>query len=379
MKPVKSFPGRRAFWYARISAVMHFFEPIAFGLGLAAGIFLTTRQCGEVVLLDRRGGTTFDTALAGVLLVAGVALVAGSLLFFHRKPRLLRQRLLAGGTALSFFAIGYSIERGSVRTGSFFGFTTLTPSTSFVEDYPARPKVRYQVNGWGLRGGEWSQHKPAGAVRVAIVGDSFVFGSGVEAPDTLAHQLDARLRERFVSARFEVLNLGVPGNNLASHFGMLRVAEEQLGADVLVACLTLPNDFSEWDGQEERLAHGRVGGFSFASFLFGYRAAITLWGERKLARELTDDGLAFLQAEVSRFAAARRTGIAKPLVLFAYSFADPRVTEQLRRIPNVVIVPSVSWQDDYFIPADGHPNALGNKVFSQLIGDAVAPSWLAPE
>jgi hypothetical protein len=376
LKPQKSFPGRRAFWFARISLVMHFFEPIGFGLGLAAGIFLTTRQTGAIVLLDRRGGTSNEVALAGVLLLAGVTLIAASLLFFHRKARVLRQRFLAGGSALLFFLAGYSLERGSIRVGSFFGFSTLTPSTSFVEDFPARPKVRYEVNGWGMRGGEWSQQKAGGVVRVAIVGDSFVFGSGVEEADTLSQQLGERLRERFASSRFEVLNLGVPGNNLASHLGMLRVAEEKLDADVLVLCLTLPNDLSEWDGQEERLAHGRIGGFSLASFLFGYRAAITLWGERKLARDLTREGLAFLQAEVSRFGEARGAGPAKPTVVFAYSFEDPRVTEQLRRIPNAVIVPSVRWADEYFIAGDGHPNALGNKVFSRLIASTFAPAWV---
>lgn len=378
MKPQRSFPGRRGIWFTRISTVVHMFEPPLFGFGLAGGIFLITRQAGAIVLLDRRGGSSFALARSGVLLLVGVTLVAAALLFFHRKARLLRHRLTAAGVALAFFVVGYGGELGSVHPGAFYGLTTLMPRTSFVEDHPTRPQVRYEVNGFGLRGGEWPLQKAGGVVRVAIVGDSFVFGSGVEEADTLPRQLDLRLRERFPSATFEVLNLGVPGNNLASHLAMVRIAERELRADVLVLCLTLPNDLSGWDGQEERLAHARTGGFSFASFLFSYPAAITLWGERKLVRDLTTEGLAFLESEVGRFAAGRDAASAPPLAVFTYSFEEPRVTQLLRRIPGARVVPSVRWLDEDFIPGDGHPTAAGNKRFSKLIGDAFEPSWAAP-
>jgi len=378
LRAQKSFPGRRGIFFTRVSTIVHQLEPPLFGLGLAGGIVLVTRQAGAIVLLDRRGGTTFELARSGVLLLVGVTLVAGSLLFFHRKARLLRHRFTAASVAVAFLAAGYARELQSIHPGAFFGLTTLTPRTSFVEDYPARPKVRYEVNGFGLRGGDFSEQKPAGVVRVAVVGDSFVFGSGVEEPDTLSRQLDARLRERFPAAPFEVLNLGVPGNNLASHLTMLRLAEANLDADVVVLCLTFPNDFSEWDGQEERLAHRRVGGFSLASFLFGYPAAVTLWGERKLVRELTSEGLVFLESEVARLAPASPPATSRPVVVFTYSFEDPRVTDLLRRIPGAVIVPSVRWADEHFIPADGHPTAAGNKLFSKLISDTFAPSWVAP-
>jgi hypothetical protein len=375
MKPLS---GRRAIWLARVSVVTHALEPAGFGVGLAAGIYLTTRQTGAIVLLHGRGAGGGQLAWHGALWLAGVTLVVASLLFFHRKGRRLVHRLTAAATALVFFAIGYARDLGSVRAGSFFGMTTLRPGASFVEDYPARPKIRYEVNRWGLRGRDFAEMKTAGSVRVAVVGDSFVFGSGVEADATLPANLDARLRERFPSlAPFEVLNLGVPGNNLASHFAMLRIAEERLGADVLVLALTLPNDLSAWDGQEERREQARLGAFSLASTLFGYSAAVTFWGERRLVRDLTDEGLAFFEREVTSYAAARRPG-SKPLVVFAYSFEDPRVTALLMRLPNAVLVRAVPHVDAHFLPGDGHPTALGNDVFSRAIADAFEPAWLAP-
>lgn len=375
MRPLS---GRRAIVLGRLSAAMHHSEAPFFGLGLAIGIFVVARKAGEIVLCDRRGASSGELVRPAMLLFVGVTLVAASLLFFHRKTRVLYQRIIAAAVAVAFFALGYWSELHSVKTGAFFGLTTLMPNTGFVEDYPARPKVRYAVNRWGLRGQDFPESPEAGVVRVAVVGDSFVFGSGVEEEATLSHQLDARLRERFGGARIEVLNLGVPGNNLLSHLRMLHVAEEKLGASVLVLCLTLPNDLSAWDGQEERLEHARAGGFSFASFLFGYSTAITLWGERRLPRELTQEGLDFFETAITRFTSARKPAISKPLVVFAYSFEDPRITKALRSVPSAAVVPSVRWVDDYFIPNDGHPTAQGNQVFAKMIADAFDRSWIAP-
>ena len=373
MKPLS---GRRAIALARFSAVMHALEPAAFGVGLAAGITLTTRQTGAIVLSHHRGEGGADLAPSGALWLLGVMLVAGALLFFHRKGRRLRHRLTAAGAALAFFAIGYARDIGSVRAGSFFGLSTLRPSASFVEDFPARPKVQYEVNRWGLRGGDFAEEKAAGSVRVAVIGDSFVFGSGVEAHATLPAKLEARLRARFPELReLEVLNLGVPGNNLASHLAMVRVAEERLGADVLVVCLTLPKDLSAWDGQEERREQARVGYFSLASSLFGYSATVTFWGERRLVRDVTEEGIGFFGREVARFADARRPG-ARPLVVYTYTFEDPRVTAALMRVPNAVLVRAARRVEEHFIAGDGHPNEAGNEVFSRAIADAFEPGWV---
>lgn len=374
-KTLKPISGRRAIVLGRISAVTHALEAPAFGLGIALGIQLVARKAGEVVLLDRRGAPSGDLVKPGVLLLLGVVIVAASLLFFHRKRRVLYQRLLAAAVALAFFAVGYSKELRSVTPGVFFGLTTLMPSTSFVEDYPARPRVRYEVNRWGLRGADFPERPAEGAVRVAIIGDSFVFGSGVEQDGTISHQLDARLRERFPGAPIEVVNLGVPGNNLLSHLAMIRVAEQRLGASVIVLCLTLPNDLSAWDGQEERAAHERVGGFSLASFLLGYSTAITLWGDRNLPRSVTPEGVAFFQDEMARFAATRLAG-AHPIVTFTYGFEDPRFTSALSAVPGLVVTPGTRWPEDLFIKNDGHPTARGNEAFSKVIADAFDPAWI---
>lgn len=375
---MRSLSGRRAFWYARVSAVAHALEPVVFGLLLAGGIHLATSRAGALVVRDRQGAPSSELLLPGLLLLAGVTVVVATLLYFHHKGRTLRQRLLAAGVAVSYFALGYFAEIGRANTGRFQGLITLPPSTRFIEDYPARPHVEYRLGSFGLRGADFPERPVEGAVRVAVVGDSFVFGSGVEEADSLPVKLDAHLRARFPAVRFEVLNLGVPGNNLGSHLAMLDAADRHLGASVIVLCLTLPDDLSAWDGQIERAERSRVGGFSLVSYLLGYPAAITLWGERRLVRSFDEGSLTFLGAQVGRLRAARDAS-SKPIVVFTYSIDEARVEEALRSIPAAVVVPPVRFDPAHYIPGDGHPTAAGNELFAERIAAAVEPRWVGAD
>lgn len=67
-----------------------------------------------------------------------------------------------------------------------------------------------EINSRGFRGPEPEPPRP-GVRRIALVGDSMVFGNGVGWEDTLGVRLERRLAERGVEAR--VLNCGVPGHN----------------------------------------------------------------------------------------------------------------------------------------------------------------------
>jgi hypothetical protein len=88
-----------------------------------------------------------------------------------------------------------------------------------------------RINSSGFRGPEFPAPVP-GALRIALVGDSFTFGNGVDWEDTLGERLQSHVEA--LGRPAQVLNCGVPGYN-AEHVAL--VARERvlpLQPDLLV-------------------------------------------------------------------------------------------------------------------------------------------------
>jgi hypothetical protein len=75
--------------------------------------------------------------------------------------------------------------------------------------YRSRP---VHENHAGFRGREFTNAKPPGVYRIAIVGDSFTYGNGVRQEDRYSDLLQAEL-----PAHMEVLNFGTAGANTPEH------------------------------------------------------------------------------------------------------------------------------------------------------------------
>lgn len=104
------------------------------------------------------------------------------------------------------------------------------------------PDTRVEINALGLRGPEIPPKQP-GDERVLVVGDSLVFGYGVEAEQTFVAQLESRLRAG--GRAIAVGNGGVSGFNsfeVAQRIGDLRPG---FAPDAVVCCLYLGNDAFE--------------------------------------------------------------------------------------------------------------------------------------
>ncbi len=76
--------------------------------------------------------------------------------------------------------------------------------------------VAMSTNRWGFRDKDYEQEKPAGAFRIAVMGASHVFGSGVGNGENFESLLEDRLNQandgdRYTS--YEVLNFGVPNRS----------------------------------------------------------------------------------------------------------------------------------------------------------------------
>lgn len=111
-------------------------------------------------------------------------------------------------------------------------------------DVPERT-VEYAISSQGFRDREFEQPKPEGSVRIALVGDSVTYGTGVALEDTLPKQLERLLQERFPARRFEVMNCGVFAHNTTQQFAWYRFNIAQFEPDIVLVCTTIPDASGE--------------------------------------------------------------------------------------------------------------------------------------
>jgi len=102
----------------------------------------------------------------------------------------------------------------------FAGITTTGDNSSYWARRWYTAHVR--VNSLGYREREFPAEKPPGIYRIAVVGDSFTFGQGIEEEDRFSNRLERALNRE--GQRFEVLNFGRPGAETVDEVEMLKNA-----------------------------------------------------------------------------------------------------------------------------------------------------------
>jgi hypothetical protein len=110
-----------------------------------------------------------------------------------------------------------------------------------------------RINALGLRGGEVRPAKAPGTKRVLVLGDSFVFGVGVDEE----HLFTSRLSELLTDSPggpYEVVNMGVSGYSTDQEYLLFRELGRTLGPDLVLLVVT-DNDFS-----------GNAVGFAYARY-----------------------------------------------------------------------------------------------------------------
>lgn len=167
------------------------------------------------------------------------------------------------------------------------------------------------ISSAGLRGPELRSKQP-GERRVLVVGDSLVWGYGVEVDEALPARLEVALRDAGCGSAV-TLNAGVPGygsKHMAAHLGRLW---RRLDADVAVVCGYLGNDAMDdvipertvYAGLMLQGAWARLVRDSWRARLM-YRSRAWLWVEAFLHTNRPDWSLAqqltFLPEEADPFA-----------------------------------------------------------------------------
>ena len=99
------------------------------------------------------------------------------------------------------------------------------------------------TNSCGMRDREYSIAKPQGTYRIAMLGDSFTFGWGVQSEDSFAKVLERNLNSRSKAGQnFEVMNFGVPGYSTFQEVAKFKETGAIFDPDAIIVFF-IENDF----------------------------------------------------------------------------------------------------------------------------------------
>ncbi|HBL46249.1 MAG TPA: hypothetical protein DDZ90_22975, partial [Planctomycetaceae bacterium] len=114
---------------------------------------------------------------------------------------------------------------------------TLTPKPLPLNRLAETPWcVKYTHSSKGIRDREYSNEAPDGVMRIACVGDSFVFGEGVPIQKTISRQLESQLGKKY-----EVINGGQVGANTMDELQILAAIAREADCHRAIFVF-IPND-----------------------------------------------------------------------------------------------------------------------------------------
>ena len=145
--------------------------------------------------------------------------------------------LLAGSEIVLRLVYHPPIVGSVIRYDPVVGWS-LVPDASLVTDVTERGiHPRIDINHLGLRDRNIALRKPSGRHRILVVGDSVVFGSGLNAGERFSDLLASALADQA-----EVINAGVPGWGNDQELLYYETFLRRLQPDVVVLTFTGNND-----------------------------------------------------------------------------------------------------------------------------------------
>lgn len=281
--------------------------------------------------------------------------------------------------------------------------------------------VPFRINGQGLRDDHDYAAEHPGTTRILLVGDSFVFGIGVELPDTLGKQLERALNAGRPARPAEVIAVGVPSYGLDAYVGVVERWMPRLQPDLVLVALYPGNDLLDyelkardprvvvrgmlvsqnlaWDWNLRRVS-------ILASLIFGDLNPYPRIESHRPRRPTPQDFAHIfrtIRPLIARFAAAQRPG--GPPVAITACYARESVpawrdgaldaavppwnevlaefTRQGLRVLDpkpAWLAPELPWQD-YFFARDAHYRPAGNRFLAEWLAarlQAEYPALLAP-
>jgi lysophospholipase L1-like esterase len=288
--------------------------------------------------------------------------------------------------------------------GLRFWFRRVTSSGNARTYFAQAHHPQVSSNSLGFRDREHGPKDPS-RYRIAVIGDSFTWGQGIEEPERFSNLIEAAL-----GPGYEVMNFGLPGHDMPQH---LQVLDQVLPLQPDFVLLQLYiNDFetTEMTRPQPRplISDEAASGWGRTSVLYDLLNGRWVWFQEKtgitetyvhyLDRNLRDPdspnarkAFGMLREFIER---AKAAGVKVGVVLFPMTdamgrrgsnypvgFIHDRVREiaAAERIPWFDLLAAFSSYDDplslWVSPFDAHPNAIANKRAADEILRAFGDVW----
>jgi hypothetical protein len=216
-----------------------------------------------------------------------------------------------------------------------------------------------------------------GEVTVTWLGDSFVYGLGVDDPDTLCW----RSREHFAArdpGRYVFASTSKPGASLHTYRWMVEFTEQEFDADLLIIGLLLPNDAEVIDVLGSRAVVVNPLFQLVASVLHPETMLSLVLSHQKVGKAEFFDHLSIVTG-IERLAETVATH-ELPTLIYLYDYSSRNHAERGELQPYVDLIERIAaenpWvnlagvvsdppgdgQVRYRIPGDGHPTPEGHAV-----------------
>jgi lysophospholipase L1-like esterase len=260
--------------------------------------------------------------------------------------------------------------------------------------------VRFVTNAHGLRDDPCPLAKPLGVRRVALVGDSYAMGYGIEHRDTFATQLEGRLAAT-LGGPVQCLNFGVTGYSLLDYDAVIGAKAWAFEPDLVLVGLCMNDYEAQLLQRFELRTTTRTPGFWRSHLLDDLRARVqrgpSPGGSAEVRAPAPWDGTrssAAPQPYVHYWLSSirDRCAAAGVPVLFVYlNFESSRLARTARqvfaeyaaalRLDYLDLTPAFAGREEssfYLFPNDRHPNVAAQQILAQALFEPLRTRLAAP-
>jgi hypothetical protein len=268
-----------------------------------------------------------------------------------------------------------------------FASLKLNPSTSIVFH-----GGQFSVNSWGMRDQEYDLNPAPGTYRIAVVGPSFVMGSGVSDNETFEALLETRLNDENRGGpydHYDVLNFGVAGYSLTQELAAFEERVLTFAPDTIFVVAHEREEEIAVRNLAARFAKGLPTPYPYLDNLAseaGIEAGMT---QVEAERRLNPYGSEIVSWAYQRFVEIARAHDIVPVWVFMPTLEgtfvegeNAALTAQAADAGFVLLDLSTVYADRNLeelivAPWDKHPNASAHRLLAQLLYKRMSEQQMA--